>query len=100
MQLACSADETKLWLSLSVILVLGLHLCTRIQVCAMIGVLKTIAIVDLPIKVKGNSKRSSGNLLSPLGAQNKDMSATSQMLLTKVKLWLQRGASALSTLIA
>ena len=100
MLLACSADETKLWLSLSVILILGPHLCTRIQVCAIIGLLKTIAIVDLPIKVKGNSKRSSGNLLSPLGAQNKDMSATSQMLLTKVKLRLQQGASALSTLIA
>ena len=100
MQLACFADETKLWLSLSVILVLGPHLCTRIQVCAMIGLLKTIAFVDLPIKVKGNSKRSSGNSLSPLGAQNKDISATSQMLLTKVKLWLQQGACALLTLKA
>ena len=29
------------------------------------------AIVDLPIRVKENSKRASGNLLSPLGAQNK-----------------------------
>ena len=100
MQLACSADETKLWLSLSVILVLGPHLCTGIQVCAMIGLLKTIAIVDLPIKVKGNSKCSSGNSLSPLGAQNKDISATSQMLLTKIKLRLQQGACALSTLKA
>ena len=97
MQLACSADETKLWLSLSVILVLGPHLCTRIQVCAMIGLLKTIAIVDLPIKVKGNWKCSSGNSLSPLGAQNKNISAISQMLLTKVKLRLQQGACALWT---
>ena len=32
-QLACSTDKTKLWLSLSVILILGPHLCTRIQVC-------------------------------------------------------------------
>ena len=31
------------------------------------------AIVDLPIKVKGNLKRTSGNWLSPLGAQNKDI---------------------------
>ena len=100
MLLACSADETKLWLSLSVILVLGPHLCTRIQVCAIIGLLKTIAIVDLPIKVKGNSKCSSSNLLSPLGAQNKDISATSQMLLTKVELRLQQGTCALSTLKA
>ena len=30
------------------------------------------AIVDLPITLKGNSKRTSGNWLSPLGAQNKD----------------------------
>ena len=28
------------------------------------------AIVDLPIEMKGNSKRTSGNSLSPLGAQN------------------------------
>ena len=30
------------------------------------------AIVDLPIRMTGNSKCTSGNLLSPLGAQNKD----------------------------
>ena len=66
----------------------------------MIGLLKIITIVDLPIKVKGNSKHSSGNSLSPLGAQNKDISATSQMLLTKVKLPLQQGVCALSTLEA
>ena len=28
------------------------------------------AIVNLPIRLRGNSKRTSGNLLSPLGAQN------------------------------
>ena len=43
-------------------------------------------IADLPITIKGNSKRSSGNLLSPLGAQDKDIGAASQTLLTKVKL--------------
>ena len=32
-------------------------------------------IADLPIKMKGNSKRSSCNSLSPLGVQNKDLVA-------------------------
>ena len=35
------------------------------------------AIVDLPIKVKGNLERTSGNWLSPLGAQNKDIGSAS-----------------------
>ena len=30
------------------------------------------AIVDLPIRMKGSSKRTSGNSSSPLGAENKD----------------------------
>ena len=30
------------------------------------------AIVNLPIKMTGNSKPTSGDLLSPLGAQNED----------------------------
>ena len=30
-----------------------------------------ISIVDLPIRVKGSSKRTSGNSLSPLGTQKK-----------------------------
>ena len=51
----------------------------------MIGQLKSI--IDLPIRLKGNSKRISGNSLSPLGAQNKDLGATSQ---TGVKLRLLR----------
>ena len=37
----------------------------------MIGLLK--AIVYLPISLKENSKRISGNSLSPLEAQNKDI---------------------------
>ena len=41
------------------------------------------AIVYLPIKMKGTSKRTSGNLLSPLGAQNKNTGAASQTLLTE-----------------
>ena len=42
------------------------------------------AIDNLLISMKGNSKCTFVNLLSPLGAQNKDLSATSQTLLTKV----------------
>ena len=45
--------------------------------------------VDLPFKLKGNSKCTSCNSLSPLGAHNKDLSAASQMLLTVVRLHLQ-----------
>ena len=39
------------------------------------------AIIKLPIRMKGNLKRTSGNSLNPLGAQNKDLGAASQMLL-------------------
>ena len=46
------------------------------------------AIVDLLIKMKGNSNRSSGNLLSPLWGQNEDVGTASQTLLTEVKLGL------------
>ena len=49
--------------------------------------------IDLPIKMKGNSKRTSGNSLSQLGAQNKDIGAASQTLLTEVKLHLRRRLS-------
>ena len=45
------------------------------------------ATVDLPIRLKGNLKRPSGNSLSPLGAQKEDFGAASQTLsLTGVKL--------------
>ena len=47
------------------------------------------ATVHLPIRLKGNSKRISGNSLSPLGAQNKDISTASQTLLTNVRLCLR-----------
>ena len=43
---------------------------------AMISLLK--AIVDLLIRLTGNSKRTSGNLLTPLRPQNKDLGAASQ----------------------
>ena len=36
--------------------------------------------------MKGNSKCTSGNLLSPLVAQNKDIGSALQMLQTEVKL--------------
>ena len=47
-------------------------------------------IVEMPIKMKGNSECSSSNSLSPLGDQNKDLGAASQTLLTEVKLHLRR----------
>ena len=49
------------------------------------------AIVDLPIRMKGNSKHTFINSLSLGGTQNKnkDHNAALQMLLTKVKLFLQ-----------
>ena len=39
--------------------------------------LSSAMIVDLPIRLKGNSKRTSGNSFSPLGAQNMDTSDAS-----------------------
>ena len=49
----------------------------------MIGLLKKPLSVDLQIRMKGNS-------LNPLVAQNKDLGAASQTLLTAVKLRLRR----------
>ena len=49
---------------------------------------KKKAIVDLLIKMKENSKRTSGNSLSPLGARaapRTRISVASQTLLTEVK---------------
>ena len=40
--------------------------------------------------MKGNLKRTTGNLLSPLGAKSKDIGAASQTLLTGVKSRLRR----------
>ena len=37
----------------------------------------------MSISMKGNSKRTSGNSFTPLGAQNKDMGAASETLLTE-----------------
>ena len=47
-------------------------------------------MVDLPIKMKENSKRSSGNSLSPLEPQNKDIGAALQTLIIEIELRLQR----------
>ena len=41
--------------------------------------------VEMPISLKGNSKRTSGNSLKSLGAQNNDIAAASQALLTEVR---------------
>ena len=43
------------------------------------------AIVDLLMRLKGNSKCISGNSLSPLGPRNKNFGAASQALVTGVK---------------
>jgi len=47
------------------------------------------AIIDFPIKMKGNLKCTSGNSLSLLRAQNKDISTALKRFLTKVKLLLR-----------
>ena len=44
------------------------------------------ALVYLPIRLKGNLKRTSGNSSSLLRAQNRDISAASQVILTRVRL--------------
>ena len=44
------------------------------------------AIANLPIREKRNLKRISGNSLRPLRAQNKDISAAFETLLTGVKV--------------
>ena len=43
------------------------------------------ATADLPVKMKGNAQPTSSNSLSPLGAQNQDLGAASQTLLTEFK---------------
>ena len=49
-----------------------------------------IGLVDLPIRMKGNSKCISGNSLNPLEAQNKELGVASQTLLTEAELSLRR----------
>ena len=87
---ACTTDETKLWLSLFAKQrqnpCSGSHLCTRILIARHDWPVKKC----LPVKMKGNSKRTSGNSLCPLDmkAQNKDLGTACQTLLTRVKLHL------------
>ena len=66
-------------------LVLGPQLCTRLDLSARYDWPFKKRIVNLPINLKGNSKRISGNFL---GDQNKDIGAASQTLLTGVRLRL------------
>ena len=56
----------------------------------MTGLLKMPLQPDLPIWLKGNSKRICGNSSSPFGPQNKDIGAASQTLLTGVRFHLRR----------
>ena len=52
------------------------------------------SIVDLPIKMKGNSKRCSFNSLSPSGAQNMDIGSSSQTLFIRQEtiVWSSTGS--------
>ena len=79
-----ATDQSKLWLSLSS------KQCPNpcsghppvyqdLSTCHDWPVKK--AIVNLSIRMKGNSKRTSGNSLSLPGAQNKDLGAALQTLL-------------------
>ena len=44
------------------------------------------SMVNLSIRVKGYSKRISGNLLNPLGYKNKDIGPALQTLLSRVRI--------------
>ena len=88
----CTADETKLWSSPSA--KQRRNLCSGPP--AVYKDLSTChdwpvknVIVDLPIKMKGNSKRFSCDSLSLLGVQNTDLVAASQTLITKVESHLR-----------
>ena len=55
----------------------------------MVGLLKNNAIVDLPVRLKGNSKNTCINPLSPLGTQKKDLVSALQMcLVTSLLSWI------------
>ena len=86
--IACATDKFQLWLSPSAKQCRNLcsgpsNMYQDLSTCHDWNVKK--AIVDLPIRMTGNSKCTSGNLLSLSGAHNKDVSAALQMLLTRVK---------------
>ena len=72
------------------ILVPGSHLCTRIWVRAMIDLLKMpSSIFQSKWRESRNALRTSGNSLSPLGAQQKDACAASQTLLTGIRFLMR-----------
>ena len=86
--IACTTDKTQLWLSPSAKWCRNLcsgpsNVHQDLSTCHDWLVKK--AIVDLPIRMTGNSKCTSTNLLSLSGAYNKDVSSALQMLLTRVK---------------
>ena len=83
-----NSGYVRLWNS-DKILVLSPHLCTKICVCTCHDWPVKKAIVNMSIRLKGNWKRISRDALSLLGAQNEDFGASSQRLLTKVKLRLR-----------
>ena len=97
---ACTTEETIKPLVKSVCEPLSKTLFwgpTRIWVCTMTVRLKKLqCIIKLPTRLRGNSKPTSGNSLSLLRAQNKDLGTASQMLLARAKL--QAFSSKMSTL--
>ena len=91
----CAIDETKLWLSLSVCQTAPKSLFWAPPVYQDLSTHHDWSVkkgmVDLLIRLKGNSKRISGNSWSPSAAQNKDLGAAAlQKLVTGVKLRLLR----------
>ena len=88
--MAGATNETKLWLSRlrnsAKILVLGLHLSRYPDLSARHDWLVKKAIVGLPIRMKGDTKCTSGNSLSPLDAQKKGLGAALQTLLGMVSI--------------
>ena len=82
--------NSALWLIKSVCKkALGPNLWTRIWVRAIIGLSKKTKCQFANQDEKGNSKRTSGYSLSPLGAHNRVIGAALQMWLTEVKLRLR-----------
>ena len=87
----CARDETKLWLSLSAPKSLFWDPPVYQDLSTHHDWSVKKGMVDLPISLKGNSKRISGNSWSPSAARNRDLGAAAlQKLLTGVKLRLLR----------
>ena len=89
--LACATDKTKPWKVTSTATKQHWNPCSGptpvyqdLSTCHDWPVEKAIQIVDLTIRMKGNSKYTSRNLLSPFGAENKDLGAASLMILIGV----------------